>query len=325
MKKILRYRLLTTISIVAWILSTIGFILCWLYIHREWNAPQFYTFYAHWDFLIAYLLESIGILVFFIIFIITSQSSNNTFRKILAQISFYVLNLGVIAVFITLIANCIGIERVINDYRLDCQLQSDDKEKVHEAIDALIPLAIHDYYATADPNSFILNSARKGYPNAQNAMGIFYHKRAKIALSDAEHEQYGPRHHELVAQSESDFDSAIFWFLKAAQTNYSSAQVNLGRILMGNLASNRYPDIELAKSWLLKACKNNDPDAFYYLGLIYSNENLRDAYIYWSKGAELGNEDCTKALEKPEFANGIPSDRKNTEPVVMIDSANTSM
>ena len=78
---------------------------------------------------------------------------------------------------------------------------------------------------------------------------------------------------------------------------------------MWDLVSNRNPDITIAKQRLLKAVKNGDNDAYYYSGIIYSEENLRDAYVYWSKGAKLGNEDCAQELEKPEFAMGIPADR----------------
>lgn len=282
------------------------YVLCYLYSSRRWNFYGFETFYASWDFCVAYLIEFICLLIFFPLLLVFNKSLTNKLKNILSWFSFIIVNLGCIAIIITIIANTIGLRKAISDYRLDCQLQSDNKELFHESIDAIIPLASNARYCDDEPNEYMLKAARDGYPKAQNAMGCFYHERAKINLSNGD--SYNDK--SLIAKSESDFDHAIYWFLKAAQNNNSAAQTNLGRIFMGDLASNRFTDISLAKQWLLKACSLNDLDAFFYLGKIYSNENLRDAWVYWSKGAELGSEDCARELEKPEFANGIPDDKK---------------
>jgi hypothetical protein len=320
MKKILKCKkAILVISAIAFLLAVIGCVLCVKYSHRHWNSDQFNTFYAHWDFFVAYLLEAIGLLLFFLLFLFSSKSLTRILGKLFAWISFTILCLGSAAVFITAIANCIGLDRVIKDYKLDCQLESDDATMFNEAIDILIPLSSNVRYTFDEPNQFILKAARSEHPKAQNAIGCFYHKRAKIALYDADREDNEQSFRRLIAQSESDFDHAIYWFLKAAQNNYGVAQTNLGRIFMGDLASNRAQDIDLAKGWFLKACANNEKDAFFYLGSIYSKENLRDAYVYWSKGAELGDENCIRALEKPEFVNGIPADSPINQSI-MCDS-----
>lgn len=92
---------------------------------------------------------------------------------------------------------------------------------------------------------------------------------------------------------------------------------------MGDLESNRQPDTELAKQWFIMACNDDYVEAFYYLGKIYSEENKRLAYDYWSKGAELGSEECARQLETPEFALGLYDDDalidKNIEPTDTID------
>lgn len=309
MNKILNHKkAILVISTIAFLLAVIGCICCLKYSRRNWNASDFDTFYAHWDFFVAYLFEAVGLLLFFLLFLFFSKCTSRILGKLLTWIFFAILCLGAMAVLITAIANCIGIDRVIKDYKLDCQLDSDDSELFYEAVDALIPMAYHVRNTFEEPNRFVLKAARSEYPYAQNAIGCFYYERAKIALSDADRENDKQIFRRLIALSDSDFDHAIYWFLKAAQNDYGTAQTNLGRIFMGDLASNRAPDLNLAKGWLLKACSNSEKDAFYYLGSIYSKENLRDAYVYWSKGAELGDEDCARALEKPEFVNGIPAD-----------------
>lgn len=306
-------RLIAFKKYILWVIpilfafSFTGMILCLLYSRRHWNAMQFETFYAHWDFFIAYLLESIGLALFFIVFLISTKKCCHILRKAISIFSFSILCAGSLAVIITIITNCIGLNRVIQDYKLDCQLESDNQELFQEAIDALIPQC-HITSNFEEPNPFIQKAARNGYSKAQNAMGCFYHRRATIALSNAEYKADGSSHHNLIQQSETDFDHAIYWFLKAAQNRHGVSQTNLGRIFMGNLASNRCPDIDIAKQWLLKAVQNGDNDAYYYLGVIYSKENLRDAYVYWSKGTEYGDERCARELEKPEFAMGIPAD-----------------
>lgn len=306
------------------LLAITGFILCLWYSKRDWNATQFDTFYALWDFYVAYLVEAIGTTLLFIAFIFCSKKSNNKIRNFFSNLFLSLLCAGCLAVIITLIANCIGLNNVIKNYNLDCQLESEDQALFNEAIDALIAEHALVSYNFEEPNEFILKAARKGYPKAQNAMGYFYHERAKISLQKAESETHDLTHQNLIIKSEDDFDHAIYWFLKAAQNKFGVAQTNLGRIFMGDLASNRVTDYKLAKQWLLKAIQNEDVDAYYYLGIIYSTENLRDAYVYWSKGAELGNEDCARELEKPEFAMGIPVDRVITEEITPSDSVTSN-
>lgn len=273
---------------VVWLIALTGLILCLVYSKRDWNDDRFETFYAHWDFFIAYLIEAIALTIFFVTFLISSKKSEGILRKVVSAISFIMLCAGTLAVVITLIANTIGIGKVIKDYKLDCQLESDNAELFYEAVDVLIPYASSPIYYFVEPNSYILKAARHGYPRAQNAMGWFYYNRATQK-----------------SQPEDDFDHAIYWFIKAAQNDYAPAQTNLGRILMGDLESNRQPDTELAKQWLIMACNDDYVEAFYYLGKIYSEVNKRLAYDYWSKGAELGSEKCARQLETPEFALGI--------------------
>lgn len=223
-------------------------------------------------------------------------------RKSLSIFSFFMLCAGTLAVAITLIVNTIGVGRVIKDYKLDRQLESDNQELFYEAIDALIPYTSEPIYYFEEPDSNVLKAARQGYPRAQNAMGCFYYNRANRQ-----------------SEPDSDFDHAIYWFIKGAQNDYAPAQTNLGRILMGNLESNRQPDTELAKQWLTMACNADYVDAFYYLGKIYFNENKWLAYNYWSKGAELGSEDCARQLETPEFALDLYKDEP-ISPIEVVDS-----
>lgn len=88
---------------------------------------------------------------------------------------------------------------------------------------------------------------------------------------------------------------------------------------MGDLESNRQPDTELAKQWLIMACNDDYVEAFYYLGKIYSEENKRLAYDYWSKGAELGSEECARQLETPEFALDLYEDEP-ISPIAVVDT-----
>lgn len=304
---------------VVWAVAVAAAVLCHHYADRPWNARQFETFNAVWDFFVAYLLEAIGLAVFFVAFLICSKKSGSKIRKLFSAVTFSLLCAGCLAVVVTLISNCAGLSQVVKNYKLDCQLESDNSMQFREAINALIPKCYNVSYFSLEPNEYILKSARSGYPKAQNAMGCFFHQRALLALHRADYKEYGTEYQNLIKQSETDFDHAIYWFLKAAQSDYGISQTNLGRMFMGDLASNRYPDTTLAKQWLIKAIENSDVTAYYYLGKIYSEENLRDAYIYWSKGAELGNEDCARELEKPEFAMGMPEDR----PVVEVAVADT--
>ena len=291
---------------LVWLIAVTGLILCLLYSERHWNDDHFRTFYARWEFSTAYLIEAITLTVFFITFLVSSKKSEGILRKAVSVTSFILLCAGTLAVVITLIANTIGLGKVIKDYKLDCQLESDNQELFYEAVDALIPYASSPTYYFVEPNTNVLKAARQGYPRAQNAMGCYYHHKAKRK-----------------SQSDADFDHAIYWFIKAAQNDYAPAQTNLGRILMGDLESNRQPDTELAKQWFIMACNDDYVEAFYYLGKIYSEENKRLAYDYWSKGAELGSEECARQLETPEFALGLYDDDalkdKNIEPTDTID------
>lgn len=305
---------------IAIVIAIVCYFLCLLYSYHNFNADQFKSFYNPLGWANVYLLEGIGLILFFILFLVSSNKSINTIKKIISISSFVILNLGILALVCTLIGNSIGLNRIIKDYRLDCNLQSDNQVLFQQSVDAILPTCLNVYHTYQEPNKFIVKAARDGYAPAQNALGCYYQKRGKLNLSSAEHEDYyGTKYHAFIKSSESDFERSIFWFLKAAQNKYGKAQTNLGRIFMGNLASDRRPNITIAKQWLLKAVNNNDINAYYYLGLIYYDENLRDAYVYWSKGAELGNEDCARELEKPEFVMGMPEDKPIVE-VVEIDS-----
>lgn len=291
------------------ILTLIASSLCCFYAKRKWNAFQFETFDSHWDFFIAYLIELVCLIIFFVLFIYSQKGIMKTLKKIISIISCFILSCSILAVAITIIANIFSINDVIEDFYLDKNLSSENPDLFYKSVDELIKRSSYVSSYNDEPNEYILKAAREGYPKAQNAMGYFYHERAKRALYEVDHSNYNEnRNNHFITQSEEDFDHAIFWFLKAAQNQYATAQTNLGRIFMGEIASNRYPDLKLAKQWLIKACNNGDKNAFYYIGKIYSNENLRDAYVYWSKGAELGSEACARELEKPEFALGIPDD-----------------
>lgn len=300
------------IAPVFFLISVIGYTACVAYSQKNWNASQFETFYARGDFMVAYLIEAITITLFLLIYLICSKIRGNKFRDLLSFLSFSLLCASCCAVIITICANCIGLKKVMKDYKLDCQLESEKEALFREAIDALIPQLTAGYFLS-EPNEFVLKAARDGYPRAQNAIGCFYHERAVSCLSKSDYENNETRRRNLLLKSEQDFEHAIYWFIKAAQNDFGISQTNLGRIFMGNLASNRIPDKTLAKRWLIKATQNGHTDAYYFLGIIYSEENLRDAYIYWSKGAEAGNEQCAKELEKPEFAFGMPQDSPVTE------------
>lgn len=281
---------------IVFIISVTAMTLCLLYCNRHWNAEEFETFYKHWDFFIAYLIESVSLALAGLCYLLLKKSRNVLYKKIFSIFSLAILCIGSIAVIVTLAVNSIVLNHVIKDCRLDCQLKSRDKMLFLEAIDSLIPRCYyHDPFE--EPNSFIRRAARDGYPKAQNAMGCFFHQRALVYKSD----------HNIDFAKE-DFEHAIFWFIKAAQNNFAVSQTNLGRIYMGNIDSNNSVDNGIAKQWLIKAIRNGDNDAYYYLGEIYySVGDLRNAYIYWQKGAKSGNEDCANVLEKPEFAYGIPA------------------
>lgn len=315
MRKISAYRKsILFITPVFWLLAVVGLVLCLLYSNREWNASQFETFYARWDFYWAYLIEGIGIMVLYVVLLICSQKPGSKISDLFSIILSSLLCAGCLAVIITLAVNCVGINRVIKDYNLDCQLKSDDTKLFHEAVDSLISKKFKEGDYTpyfAEPNEYIVKAARDDYPKAQNSMGCFYYGRARNALSQAGN--YGNYDDNMTKQSETDFDHAVYWFLKAARNRYGKAQTNLGRIFMGDLTSNRIPDNELAKYWLISATRNGEIEAYYYLGKVYSAENLHDAYICWSKGAKLGSEDCARELEMPEFALGCPPDNQMIE------------
>lgn len=304
MSRLLKYKkILVFIAPIFVALAVTAGAICLIYDTRHWNSVKFDTFYACYDFFLAYLFESIGIILFFIILLISTKGKNTAFKKIAAITSAIIVSAGVLAVIITLICNTIDIHKVLKDYELDCQLESKSKRLFNEAVDSLIVYPAKWYSDTNEPDPFVLKAARNGYPKAQNTIGCFYHNKALITLDTSSNYQ----------DADTYFDRALFWFLKAAQNDYSVAQTNLGRIFMGDLKSNRHTDTAVAKNWLFKAIANGDINAFYYLGKIYSTENLRDAYVYWSKGAELGDEDCARELEKPEFAMGIPEDRPIVE------------
>ncbi len=310
MKKLVKYRKAFAVIVpIILIIGVLCAVLCILYSNRKWNSEYFETFYAHWDFQTAYIVECIVLLIFFIVFLISTKSGSRTINKICGWGSLTITVSGCLAIFITLFLNCFGIGKAINDYRLDCNLQSTDVDKFHQSVDSLIPSMSEGIEWYAEPNEFMLKAARDGYAPAQNAMGRFFLERAKDAFARAEYQHHNTDRQPLLKQADADFDHALFWFMKSAQNGNPKAQTNLGLIFMGEIQSNRETNLDLAKYWLLKACKSNFATAFYYLGNIYADENLRDAYIYWSKGSELGNEDCTRALEKPEFANGIPEDK----------------
>ena len=88
MEKLLKFKnILNWLIPIVWCFAFIGMMLCCFYLNIYWNSEKFKTFYHNWDFFIAYLLEVIGIAIFFVFFLIVAKKKSTIFQKIISSFS----------------------------------------------------------------------------------------------------------------------------------------------------------------------------------------------------------------------------------------------
>lgn len=280
-----------------------------------WNLILYYHVWNHQIFkenhyvdgiiktLCVFLLSTI---IFWICFFFFKKKIENKTYKILSYISYGLYNASAIITIIIVVIISIDLDRGVEDYKLDCQLASDNETKVHEAVDSIIARSTNvDLYNSEDLNEHIMKAARSGYAPAQNYVGVYFHEKAK-QINDR---NIGPGKWGITDSyfCQEELNRATFWWLKAANQNYGIAQENLGKLKMNILLTNQPYNFKEAEYWLKEATKNDIVSAYYYLGLLWRDRSISEAGRYWQIGAEKGNEDCKKMLENPEFIDSPSS------------------
>lgn len=243
------------------------------------------------------------VVLFLICFCILKNKSGNRICKVFACITFGLYNAAAIGTIIITVVSSLNLSDDYADYRLDCQLASEDISKFHEAVDSVIARSrhydIYNSYNQKEINEYMMKAARSGYAPAQNYAGVYFHEKAKgINNHIFGNGKWNNTEFEFCKE---ELNRATYWWLKAAAQNYGVAQENLGRLKMNDLLSDQPYNFGEARYWLTEATKNGVTSAYYYLGLLYRDSSLLDAARYWSTGAERGNEDCRRMLENPDF------------------------
>lgn len=161
-------------------------------------------------------------------------------------------------------------------------------------------------------NTWIAQSAEKGYAFAQSRMGticygkheclkaIEWHKKAAeqgVVLSMYE---YGMFLFEgkYVKQ---DMKTGTFWLLKAAEKGFRQAQFEMGVCYVSGEGVPKNPKVGF--DWLLKAAVNGHPRSQFYVGILYYEGQIvdrdRTAGLEWIRRAAKQNQpDALKLLER---------------------------
>lgn len=295
---------INTASVIITITAlVIGFLaLIWNIIldNHTWNHPIFRQNHYTDGIVGPLCIAFISLIVFRSLFCFVKRNLKNKVCKVLSYFSYFLYNIAAIALIIIVFCTSLDVGRDYKDYRLDCQLASDDNVKVHEAVDSVIARSHnYDLYGMPEVNDYMMKAARNGYAPAQNYVGVFFHEKAK-----EENDRYfGHGKWNLTETSfcQENLNRATYWWLKAANQNHGIAQENLGLLKMQSILSNQPYSFGEAKYWFTEATKNGIVSAYYHLGLLYRDSSLSEAAQYWRIGAEKGDEDCNRMLENPDF------------------------
>lgn len=288
------------LSIAAFVIGLIALIWNIILDTHHWNH-QIFRQNHYTDGIIGGLsIALISLLVFWICSYSLKKKLKSKVCKILTYFSYALYNIAAIVLIIIVICTSLDFFRDYKDYRLDCQLASDDNAKVHKAVDSVVARSHnYDLYGMYEVNVYMMKAARNGYAPAQNYVGVFFHEKAK-----EENDRYfghGKWNKTETSFCQENLTRATYWWLKAANQNHGRAQENLGRMKMQAILSNQPYNFGDARFWLTEASKNGVVSAYYYLGLLSRDRSLSEAAQYWEIGAEKGNEDCSRMLENPDF------------------------
>lgn len=288
------------LTIAAFVIGLIALIWNIILDTRHWNHYIFRQNHYTDGIIGGLSIALTSLLLFWICSYFFKKNLKNMVCKILSYFSYAAYNIAAIALIIIVICTSLDFGRDYKDYRLDCQLASDDNAKVHEAVDSVVARTHnHDLYSMPEVNDYMMKAARNGYAPAQNYVGVFFHEKAKE--ENDRYFGYGKWNLTETSFCQENLTRATYWWLKAANQNHGRAQENLGRLKMQSILSNQPYSFGDASFWLSEATKNGVVSAYYYLGLLSRDRSLSQAAQYWKIGAEKGNEDCRRMLENPDF------------------------
>ena len=144
-----------------------------------------------------------------------------------------------------------------------------------------------------------LKSVHQGYPVAMVNLGSIFQEQE---LFNKMNELYllGAHYGNAIAQNRiatsyyrgrgvtQDYERALFWYTKASENEYSSAQCNLGRMYERGKGIPKNPEIAL--KWYLRALEHSVSPACNYLGQFYERQHdYERAKGYYELGIQKGN------------------------------------
>lgn len=172
-----------------------------------------------------------------------------------------------------------------------------------------------------------LNSAKKGDPKAQYAVGVCYHKgedvnkdlqkAAEWWLKSAQqgyvYAQYWiARSYHYGEGVSEDLTKAFEWYLKAAEQEHVGAQFLIGDFYFRGLGVDK--NLSKAFGWYLKAAEHGQLWAQYMVGVFYYEGNgvskdLAKSFEWWLKSAEQGYVYAQYCVgECYHYGEGVPMD-----------------
>lgn len=274
--------------------AIVWIILCYIYYHQDWifNYNRYNDFYAP-----PIIVSAIGLLLFMLCFVLMARKSFQKFPHFFRAMTLMFFGLNVCTFLICLgfeIAACVNVG--FNDYYTLFKYNSvlAKSQKDSPLYDEALAKFIEEFDPERHDIPFLVREvAENGNIKAQEKLGLYYYERGqRYTYSREEFERHKREALDL-------YDRSIYWFIKAADQGSPVSQYYVGRFYMGDIQSRQY-DVSKAHKYLVKAAKQNYPAAYYYLGLLYKEVNKNTAYNYWKTGAALGDEDCKKAIERPQ-------------------------
>ncbi|MBF0107022.1 MAG: SEL1-like repeat protein [Deltaproteobacteria bacterium] len=138
--------------------------------------------------------------------------------------------------------------------------------------------------------SWYQKAAEQGHAKAQLDLGVMYHNGGRYRRWDV---GFGEVYDEYDdgERLEKDLSKAVYWYQKAAEQGYASAQYILG--LTYRHGDGVEKDYEMAFKWYQKAAAQGFAEAQFNLGLMYHNgegveQDLSKAMSWFQKAAEQG-------------------------------------
>ena len=280
--------------------AIVWIILWYIYYHQDW-VFKYYRRYSIFDYDALIIVSAIGLLLFMLCFVLMARKSFQKFPHFFRAMTLMFFGLNVCTFLICLgfeIAACVDVDLNYHYTLFKYNSVLAKSQKDSPLYDEALAKFIEDFGSGYGIPFLVQEAAENGNIKAQEKLGLYYYdygQRYYTYDRNESREEFERHKREAL----DFYDRSIYWFIKAADQGSPVSQYYVGRFYMGDIQSRQY-DVSKAHKYLIKAAKQNYPAAYYYLGLLYKEVNKNTAYNYWKNGAALGDEDCKKAIERPQ-------------------------